>query len=244
MPQLLLISFDAVGDDQFTCLAALPHFARLLRRAQVRRGVSSVFVSNTYPVHTSVATGLPPGRHGLVSNTEPFPKRHPQWRYLERDIKAPTLWQEAAKQGLRVAAVLWPVTGGSKSIRWNIPELMTQPGENQILLNLRLGSKLLQIMAMLRHGKLMDGIAQPALDYFSTACMADILRRKNPDLALVHLTAYDSLCHHHGLGAPQLETALDALDENLGALLAAAGEREIILFSDHAQLRIHVRHAL
>jgi hypothetical protein len=68
--------------------------------------------------------------------------------------------------------------------------------------------------------------------------MVDILREKKPDLALVHLTAYDTLCHKHGPGAPELETALDALDLNLGKLLDAAGDMDVLVFSDHAQLAV------
>lgn len=236
MARLLIVSMDAVGDPYFDQLYARPHFARLAQRAAVHRGVSSVFLTNTYPVHTSVATGLVPARHGLINNTRPFPNRHPRWCYQERHIRAQTLWQAAAQKGLSVAAVMWPVTAGSKTIRYNIPELMAQPGENQVLLNLRHGTKLLQLGAFLRHRRLLNGTRQPARDRFATACMADILRKNKPDLALMHLTAYDSLCHENGLDAPVLQTAFDALDENLGLLLDAAGDMEVILFSDHGQL--------
>jgi hypothetical protein len=68
--------------------------------------------------------------------------------------------------------------------------------------------------------------------------MADILREKKPDLALAHLTAYDTLCHRYGPGAPELELALDSLDLNLGKLLDAAGDMDVLVFSDHAQLAV------
>lgn len=238
MPRLLVVSFDSVGDSVFEQMAERPHFAALLKESAIWRGVESVFPTNTYPIHVSVVTGVAPARHGLLGNTAPKPAEHPQWHYHEHRIKAATLWQAAAKKGLTTAAVMWPVTGGAKSIRWNIPELMKQPGQSQVLLNLRYGSKLLQMKALSRHGKLLDGINQPALDLFTTACMADILREKKPDLALVHLTAYDTLCHKHGPGAQALETALDSLDANLGKLLAAAEDMDVIVFSDHAQLPV------
>jgi hypothetical protein len=209
-----------------------------MKESAVWRGVESVFPTNTYPIHASVVTGLPPARHGLLGNTEPQPSEHPQWLYHEARIKAQTLWRAAAKKGLRTAAVMWPVTGGAKTIRWNIPELMKRPGESQIALNLRYGSKWLQIVELARHGKLLQGIGQPALDSFTTASMADILREKKPDLALAHLTAYDTLCHEHGPGAPELELAFDALDKNLGKLLDSAGDMDVIAFSDHAQLAV------
>ncbi len=237
MAKLLLISFDAVGDSVFPALMALPNFARLAAKSRCARGVKTVFLSNTYPVHASVVTGLPPGRHGIISNTRPFPARHPQWCYEAKNIRTKTLWQAAAEKGLATAAVLWPVTAGAKEIAYNIPELMPLPGQNQVLLNMKYGSKGLQAQMLMRHRRLLSGKAQPQRDIFATACMADILREKRPHLALMHLTAYDSLCHEYGLGSPQLAGALRSMDDNLGTLLdAAKGAYHVILFSDHAQL--------
>lgn len=237
MKRLLIVSYDAVGDTQVERLLEYPHFGALARRAALVRGVDTVFLSNTYPVHCSVATGVQPCVHRLVNNTEPFPKPHPRWNTRAAAIQARTLWQAAAQQGMRTAAVMWPVTGGAREIRYNIPELMIQPGQNQIVENLKAGSKLLQMRLFWRHGRVLRGIAQPWRDRFATLCMADILREKRPQLALMHLTAYDDICHHHGPGAPQLDVAFESLDENLGTLLAAAGEDcHVIIFSDHAQL--------
>jgi hypothetical protein len=237
--RLLIISFDALGDVFFDEMLTRPNFAALAARSRVNRGVRSVFVSNTYPVHTSVATGLLPREHGLVRNTEAFPKKRPQWNYLESAIKAETIWQQAAKAGKSVAAVLWPVTGGSSSIRWHIPETLAQPGENQILVNLKHGSAGTQVSALLRFGHLFKSAGQPHLDNFAAACMADILRRKKPDLSLMHLTGFDAACHKFGLRSEEAVAAMDALDEHLGMLLSAAESAKIeniILFSDHAQL--------
>jgi predicted AlkP superfamily pyrophosphatase or phosphodiesterase len=234
-----MISFDAVGDREFDEMMKRPNFRALAAKSAVQRGVDSVFPTNTYPVHTSVSTGLPPSGHGVTHNTDPFPERHPKWRYEEANIRVTTLWQAAHRHGLSVAAVLWPVTAGSKAIRWHIPELPLRPGENQIMMNLKYGSKGFQLDMLRRHGKLLRGSSQPALDSFAAACMADTLREKKPDFALVHLTAHDTLCHIHGRGSPEMEIAFDSLDRSLGLLLNAAGDMDVILFSDHAQLNVH-----
>ncbi len=237
MPNLLMISFDAVGDDVLPALMALPNFAALAAQSRLTRGVKTVFLSNTYPVHASIVTGLAPCGHGVTGNTNPFPARHPQWCYQAKNIKAKTLWQAAAQKGLSTAAVLWPVTAGAKEIRYNIPEIMALPSQNQVVLNMKYGSKWLQAKMLMRHRHRLNGAAQPQRDAFATACMADILREKRPNLALMHLTAYDSLCHQYGLDSPQVRQALRAMDDNLGTLLNAAGDAySIILFSDHAQL--------
>lgn len=237
MKKLMIISFDAVGDKEFGRLMKYPNFATLAAKSAIVHKVKSIFLSNTYPVHTSVSTGVEPVDHGLINNTDREPTHNPRWWYDAKRIKAKTLWEAAYQEELSVASVLWPVTGGAKEIRWNIPESMAAPGKSQLLTNLKNGSKRLQIKLFFRHGHLMDGIKQPALDSFTTACMKDILIEKQPDLALVHFTAYDTLCHLNGLDSQELDKAFEALDQNLGTLLEAAREDvNVIVFSDHAQL--------
>ena len=240
MNRLLIISFDAVGSAEWQRLSAWPNVAKFAESAALTLDARTVFVSNTYPIHSSVATGLPPCDHGLISNTEPFPEAHPPWFTREKYIRRKTLWQAVAEAGGSVASVLWPVTGCAKGIRWNIPENPPRPGQNLFLENLRTGSKFLQLRMLLKHFKLLLSLDQPGLDSFVTACAAELLRGYKPNLTLVHLTCYDTLCHRYGREAPELETAFESLDTNLGLLLDAAGpETSVILFSDHAQFSVH-----
>jgi len=237
---MLIISFDAVGSSEFERLMQYPVFRTLAGQSAVFRDVSTVFISNTYPIHASVATGVLPHVHGLTSNVEPFPSVTPVWNCNENQIRVKTIWQRAAEKGLKTAAVLWPVTAYSKTIKYNIPEVIPRPGKSQVLTSLKAGSTLLQLKLFLRYKDLLDGFNQPNLDNFATACMKDIMKKKRYDLALVHFTAYDTLCHQHGKDSEKMETAFKALDKNLGILLEAAGDNEdIILFSDHSQVNIH-----
>ena len=236
---MLIISFDAVGDLEFERLLEYPTFSAFSKQAAVFRDIPAIIISNTYPIHTSVVTGVLPRTHGLTANTEPFPAKHPEWQNSDTRIRVKTLWQVAAEKGIDTAAVFWPVTAYSKSVRYNIPEVLPRPGKNQIVASLRAGSKFLQMKMVLRYGRQLDGISQPKLDGFGAACMADILREQRPGLALMHLTAYDSLCHKYGKGSDHLNIAYEALDRNLSVLLEAAGERDVIIFSDHSQINLH-----
>jgi len=236
---MLIISYDAVGDSEFERLMEYPNFSAFSKQAAAFREVRTLFLSNTYPIHTSIATGVMPGVHGVTSNTEPFPKKHPRWNSEEARIRVKTLWQAAAEKGIKTAAVFWPVTAFSKTVRYNIPEVLARPGKSQVMASLKAGSKYLQLHMVLRHGKKLEGIEQPCLDNFAASCMADILREHRPGLALIHLTAYDALCHKHGKDSEALSIALESLDTNLALLLEAAGEeRDVLLFSDHSQLNI------
>jgi len=238
---MLIISYDSIGDTQFEKLVKYPAFNALSKQSAVFRGVSGVFLSNTYPVHTSVATGVHPREHGVTSNIEPFPSSKPAWNCDERSIRAKTIWQMAAEKGIKTAAVLWPVTAFSKSIKYNIPEVRALPGETQLKTSMKAGSPILQLIIFLRYGKIMKGYKQPDLDNFTAASSAEILRKKKPGLALVHFTAYDSFCHDHGPESAALDDALEAMDKNLKTLLDAAEsyEKDVIVFSDHSQIGVH-----
>ena len=237
---MLIISYDAVGDKEFERLMEYPTFSAFSKQAAIYREVPTIYVSNTYPVHTSIVTGVMPKIHGLKSNTEPFPMKCPVWNFAEDHIRVKTLWQAAAEKRIKTAAVFWPVTAFSKTIKYNIPEILHRPGENQLITSLRAGSKCLQIRMFIRHGRLLTGISQPSRDNFAATCMADILRKNKPGLALIHLTVYDTLCHKHGNDAGALKAAYDSLDRNLALLLEAAdADSDVILFSDHSQINLH-----
>ena len=242
--KLLLVSFDAVGSDELVRLREMPNFKRIFANGAVFPGLKTVFISNTYPVHASIATGVVPGVHGLISNVMAQPeKARPWWNYDSRLLKAKPLWDLAAAKGLKTAAVMWPVTAYAKNIRWNVPEIMTREGESQVSANLRTGSKLIQLYSYLRHKNLLRGIEQPERDRFAAVSMADIISLGHPDLMLMHLTAYDSMCHKYGKGTPETDDALREMDLMLGMLADRAGFSEgkttVIVFSDHSQLNVH-----
>ena len=237
---MLIISLDAVGDREFDILAQYPVFSKFINNAAVYRDVSSIFVSNTYPIHASIATGVLPYIHGVTANYKPFPENCPIWYENETNIRVKTIWQAAAEKGINTATVLWPVTGSSKTIRYNIPEIHKRTGENFLITNLKAGSKLLQFKMTLKYGRLLDGINQPNLDDFSTSCMVDILKKYKPGLALIHLLAYDSLCHKHGRDSEELDIAYNSINNSLTRLLEIVDmDSDVIIFSDHAQMNFH-----
>ncbi len=239
--KLLLVSFDAVGSDELPVLRELPNFKRIFPDDCIYPDLKTVFISNTYPIHSSIVTGVQPGVHGVICNTMLQPENpRPWWNYDSRLLKAEPIWRKASGKGLKTAAVMWPVTGYAREISWNVPEIMIREGESQVMANLHCGSKFPQIYSYVLHRKLLRGIEQPERDRFAAASMLDAIHLIHPDLMLMHLTAYDSLCHEFGRGSGQTMTALRELDKNLGILFDACGKDTVALvFSDHAQLNVH-----
>src|SRR3954453_1785816 len=72
---------------------AVPTLRMLARAGIAARGVRSVFPSVTYPSHTTMATGVPPAVHGIVTNvaSDPGERNMEGWRWYTEDIKAPTV---------------------------------------------------------------------------------------------------------------------------------------------------------
>ena len=239
-----------MGDQVFEQMVSqpelYPYTASLKQRLSYRNQVRTVFVSNTYPIHASISTGKVPGQHGIISNTDPTTG---EWVMAAKAIRAKTLWQAAREKKLKTAAFLWPVTAGAP-IHWHLPEIHLRKGQNRLVEQLRHGSKAFQVQALLKHKHLLGNLAdvehsQPALDNFTTAVACDLFaRRKLPDLALVHLIAYDHICHATGpepIGERnqlRLAAAKKAMDDNLGQLLDS-WRGNVLVFSDHSQLQVN-----
>jgi hypothetical protein len=240
--KVLLISFDAVSNNDVEDLLQMEHFKALKQRGTLVREVQSIFISNTYPIHTSIITGTHPYVHGIIENLKPQTDvPDPDWYWYSSDIKVDTLYQRAAKCGMKVASVMWPVTGGSKDIQYNVPEIFPNRGKKQLFVSLEAGSKYLQIKEFIKHGRRLKGLSQPEVDQFSVSCMCDIIREKNPDLMLLHLTDCDTQKHKYGIASKQAKEALKRLDENLGKVLEATNGMEeltVIIVSDHGQMDV------
>ena len=206
---LILISIDALNAKDHAIFKHLPVFQDFIENGAYFPKVAPIYPSLTYPCHTSILTGTPPKVHGIFNNEIPEPEKSPKhdWFWYEKDIQAPTLFDAAYSAGLTSAAVLYPVMAGSKSITYNFPEIFSHTGESQLSLFWKTGTRSLLFNA-LRHAPKTKGIQQPYLDNFSSALFKDILRKKKPRLAALHLTELDDARHHHGTFSSEAKTAL------------------------------------
>ena len=84
----------------------VPTLRRFMQQGAYARGVVGVVPTVTYPSHTTLMTGVTPQEHGIISNTpfDPLNVNKEGWYWYAEDIKATTLWEVAAKAGLRTAS--------------------------------------------------------------------------------------------------------------------------------------------
>jgi predicted AlkP superfamily pyrophosphatase or phosphodiesterase len=246
MKRIIMVSLDAVSSSDLAHLLNYPNFARLKEQSTLVSYVSSVFISNTYPAHSSIITGVHPHKHELVDNLLLNPEKTWQdWRFNANLIKAPKLYDKAKDKGLRTCAILYPVTGQA-AIRYNFPEI---PGHMSLVKRFGLmmagGSPGFILGSLLRFGRHFRGVAQPSLDDLTIRIAADALIRRRPELLLLHLLDTDDQKHRFGPQSQQARASLERHDRRLGLLIQAlqtAGTYEetgILIFSDHGCLPVH-----
>jgi len=130
---LLLISIDGMRPDYVLQAdryhLKIPHLRRLLSDGAHASGVRGVLPTVTYPSHTTILTGVWPARHGIYSNVafDPLKLNAEGWMWYTEDIAVPTLWDAAAKAGMEVGSVSWPVSVGARSVRYLVPEYWRAP---------------------------------------------------------------------------------------------------------------------
>ena len=240
--RVMVISLDAVGRSDLEYMRTLPNFKAFFEKGALCEHVRSVYPSITYPAHTSIITGRMPKNHGIINNTKLQPDRDgADWICQRRYIKSTTLYDEAMKQGKKVAALLWPVVGKSK-IPYCVPEIMvTREWQNQIIVNALTGPLFYQLDLNRRFGHLRNGIRQPALDNFVHESALYTIKKYNPDLFLLHFTDVDTNRHIYGVHHQKAREAIRRHDDRLGEILetlAQTGNMEetaVILLGDHYQ---------
>jgi predicted AlkP superfamily pyrophosphatase or phosphodiesterase len=245
-PRLLMVSLDAVGDQDVDILMTLPNFSSLCSRGTLVRNVSSIFISNTYPTHTTIQTGVHPCRHGVFDNDFQSPCiKIEKWRFHVDNIRVKTLPEQATLAGKTVCSILFPVTGGAK-IKYNFPEIPGHvPFWHRLWHTFRVGSAGFVASSMLRKGFLLRLLKTSHVDDFASSLAGSVIRRKKPDLVMVHLLDADVAKHHYGPHSPESRESLVRLDRRLGRMIASiekAGlydSMSVLVFSDHNCCDVH-----
>ncbi|MFF5996434.1 alkaline phosphatase family protein [Lysinibacillus sp. KU-BSD001] len=246
---VIVISYDAFSQDNWEMASQQPNLSKLIGNGAWTTKLKSVYPTLTYVIHTSYVTGVYPNKHGIYHNNpfQPFiPEEDQSWHWFRRDIKVRTVYEEAMKRGMKVAGILWPVSGKA-SIQYNMPEIKAIKNENQALKILKNGSPFYSMRMEYKYGRYRKGVEQPYLDDFSTMCAVDTIKRKKPNLLLLHLIELDDTKHALGTKGEHIEQAIRRMDKRLGDLMHAVEEAGIkehttfIVVGDHGQLDVRYK---
>lgn len=243
---VIVISFDAVSEEDLEFLSKQPNFSKLIKNGALIKNVESVYPSLTYPAHATIVTGKYPKNHGVINNTVlDFKNDNLDWYWYRKYIKGDTIFDLAEKSGMKTCSILWPVTARSK-ITYNMPEIFcTKRYDNQILKSALAGSKIYQVNMNKRFGYLRQGMDEPYLDNFATEVAKKTIRELKPNLILLHLIDSDSQKHKYGIENKEVIESLKRHDERLGEIIESlklAGIYEdstIIALGDHSQINVN-----
>ena len=219
----------------------IPNLKRFIKEGSYASGVTGVLPSVTYPSHATLVTGKSPAEHGIIGNTgfDPMQINQSGWYWYASDYKVPTLWDSAAKAGLKTANVHWPVTVGQNSIRYNLPQIWRTGHEDDV-----------KLMKVLATPGLVDrlesslgvfyaqGIDESIAGDENRARFAEeLILAEKPDFMTAYFTALDHEQHEKGPDTKNAHQILERIDAIVGKLVAAQlkvhPDAVIAIASDH-----------
>ncbi|WP_434404502.1 alkaline phosphatase family protein [Sphingobium sp. DN12] len=242
---VLLISIDGLrpGDvlEADKRGLALPNLRRFLTDGAHASGVTGVLPTLTYPSHTTLMTGVSPGKHGIVSNNsfDPMQINQGGWYWYAQDVKVPMLWDAAARAGLSTGNIHWPVSVAARGISWNLPQIWRTGHADDAQLLDALATPGLK-------AELERAVGQPYAMGIDESLSGDqnrgrfaiaLITAHQPDFLTVYLTALDHEQHGSGPDTPAAKAVLEKIDAIVGDLVAAERKAHpdalIALVSDH-----------
>lgn len=246
---LVVISYDAFSEDNWDMASRLPNLSKLIANGAHSQRLKSVYPTLTYVVHSTIATGVYPDKHGIHHNNphQPFVQEHEQdWFWFRHAIKVPTIYDAVQQHNMTTAGLLWPVSGKS-ALKYNLPEIRAIKNENQALKILKNGSPLYCLQLEMKFGRIRQGIEQPYLDDFTTKCAVDTIKRKKPNLLMMHLIDLDDAKHAHGTDSDEVKQVINRMDKRLGEIMQAVDEAGItkdtvfLILGDHGQFNVRYK---
>ncbi len=210
-PTVILVSLDGFRWD-FRDIGNTPTLDSLARVGVTAEHMIPVFPTMTFPSHYSMATGLYPERHGIVSNQMYDPTRDAWFAIGNRDGAwwgGEPIWLTAERQGIIAATFFWPGTdvpiNGRHATHWYRFDASI-PNKDRV-------------------DQALQWLALPA--------------GEQPQLITLYFEDVDQAAHDDAIGSRRVQRAITSVDAALGRLTAgltrmgASDKVNIIIVSDH-----------
>jgi len=217
---VLLISFDGFRADYLDWYNT-PNFDMMTNGGFKTKGLKPVFVSKTFPNHYSIATGMYPENHGIISNK--FYDKELKETYCLCDPAAvqdfkwysgEPIWVTAEKQGIKTASFYW--VGSVAPVDGVLPGI-TKKYDESVSFQTRI-----------------DSVAK----WFS------LPEKERPQLILLYFHEPDATGHNFGPRSEETEQKIEEMDRVLGQIVEKMGETPVasqlnyIVVSDHGMVDI------
>jgi len=131
--RFVLVTIHGLTSDRYLGPGApMANLAALARGGAAAQAMTPVYPATVYSTHATLATGVEPAKHG-VGGDHRITAHGVSAAFLDQasDLRAPTLFDAAARSGARVAALDWPSTGGA-ALADLAPDLALDPGASWV----------------------------------------------------------------------------------------------------------------
>ncbi len=220
-PYVILISLDGYRWD-YTERFRPPNISKFIAEGMQAESLIPCFPSKTFPNHYSIATGMYPDHHGIVSNSFFNPDKNAIYKISDRDIVedgtwygGTPIWVQAAKAGMVTASYFF--VGSEADVQGIRPTYYHRydgsvPNETRVS----------QVIEWL-----------------------NLPEEKRPHLITLYFSDMDDIGHRVGPNNDgPLEEKLKALDATLGNLFTKVEATQlpvnIIIVSDHGMMEVPV----
>ncbi len=245
---VVLVSVDGLAnfylDDPQADMPTLRQLAKTGARAD---GMVCSFPTVTWPNHTTLVTGVPPAKHGVIGNN-----------YLDRQsatavpfipdplfdkdqiVKVPTIYDAAHKAGLVTAGIVWPATRNARTLNWTVPDMFGKEAWPKYGTQVWLAELREAGLPVDQHGTWTaasgGGVQR---DWLYTRMARHLFQNHPPNLLMIHLVEVDHVEHKDGPKSPEAYWSVSFADDRLRDIAEAIklsphrDKTTLIVASDH-----------
>lgn len=245
--RVILISLDGLAnfylDDP---RAELPTIRRLAKEGSRAAGMVASFPTVTWPNHTTLVTGVLPGRHGVIGNNvfdretgKPVPFIPDPLFDKSEIVKVPTIYDVASEKGLVTAGVIWPATRNAKTLHYTVPDMGGDDAWPRFGTPVWMEELRAAKLPVDKHGEWVRTTDDVKRDWLYTRLALHAWKHHTPHLMLVHLINVDHVQHKYGPRSDEAYWAVNHADDRVRDIVDAvaaspyAKETTIIVASDH-----------
>jgi predicted AlkP superfamily pyrophosphatase or phosphodiesterase len=245
---VVLISVDGLANFYFNDpRAQMPTIRRLAREGARAQGTVCSFPTVTWPNHTTMVTGVPPAKHGVIGNDYLDRKSGKKIPFIpdplfDKDeiVKVPTIYDAAHRAGLVTAGVIWPATRNARSLDFTVPDMAGDDAWPKYGTPVWLDELRAEGLPIERHGTwVKDAAGGVQRDWLYSRLASQVLEKHAPNLLLVHLIELDHVQHRFGPQSPEAYWAVSHEDDRVRDIVEAASRAKlakkttIVVVSDH-----------
>ncbi|HEX3872189.1 MAG TPA: ectonucleotide pyrophosphatase/phosphodiesterase, partial [Pirellulales bacterium] len=245
---VVLVSIDGLAgfylDDP---RADMPTLRRLAREGARADAMLCSFPTVTWPNHTTLVTGVPPAKHGVIGNNffdrasgKPVALILDPVYDKDQIVRVPTIYDVAHDAGLKTAGIIWPCTRNARSIDYNAPDMPNFEDWQQYGTRAWMDELQAAGVPVERAGKWFKEPGGGVMrDWMYTRMFRQVIDKHAPNLLMIHIVEVDHVEHKYGPRSPEAYWAVSHADDRLRDLVETIeaspwrGKTTFFVCSDH-----------